>query len=295
MIEARAISEITYGLVRQLSDRIHMAWEDDRGHLLREIYALKRFQKKEKSTQDYLKRQISILASRMEEHFPSQPLEMQSSKSSNIPNDIFEIETQHLQDPVDEQARFTQKEKSDETLMALPEMDLRDDVEVAVDIDSPLPNLKATKDTKRKFDSHNKCGHRKRAFKYSETLRGRKAREKLKGFSCSECEGYYRALEQQGIHVTRDSALQSSSRRCCKESSSDFEGKGQEYNMPARGGLASVYGESRRQKVPEDLVQLHSRHRDRSTPPSTPEGFWDLTILTPEEWKKSDHQKTTEK
>jgi hypothetical protein len=32
-------------------------------------------------------------------------------------------------------------------------------------------------------------------------------------------------------------------------------------------------------------VQLHSRHRNRSTPPSTPEGFWDLTVLTPEEWK----------
>ena len=76
------------------------------------------------------------------------------------------------------------------------------------------------------------------------------------------------------------------------------------------GGLASVYGNPHQhQQQPwqcghqqqeqgeggRDLVQLHSRHRNRSTPPSTPEGFWDLTVPTPEEWRKEKKQKREEK
>jgi hypothetical protein len=28
----------------------------------------------------------------------------------------------------------------------------------------------------------------------------------------------------------------------------------------------------------------HSRHKSRYTPPSTPDGFWGLTLETPEDW-----------
>jgi hypothetical protein len=32
-------------------------------------------------------------------------------------------------------------------------------------------------------------------------------------------------------------------------------------------------------------LQECSRHKSKWTPPTTPEGFWDLTVHTPEEWK----------
>ena len=34
----------------------------------------------------------------------------------------------------------------------------------------------------------------------------------------------------------------------------------------------------------KEAIQLCSRHRHRHTPPSTPPGFWDIDIQTPEEW-----------
>jgi hypothetical protein len=33
------------------------------------------------------------------------------------------------------------------------------------------------------------------------------------------------------------------------------------------------------------MVQSGSRHRRKHTPPSTPEGYWDLSISTPEQWR----------
>jgi hypothetical protein len=36
----------------------------------------------------------------------------------------------------------------------------------------------------------------------------------------------------------------------------------------------------------KDFLQYCSRHKAKYTPPSTPEGFWDLTLRTPDEWKK---------
>ena len=62
--------KITFELTRQLSDRIHMEWEDDRGKLLQEIQTLRKAQRREKVTQSHLKRQISTLAMKMEEYFP---------------------------------------------------------------------------------------------------------------------------------------------------------------------------------------------------------------------------------
>jgi len=38
----------------------------------------------------------------------------------------------------------------------------------------------------------------------------------------------------------------------------------------------------------DEMVQRCSRHRQVTTPPVTPEGFWDLTMRTPEDWKEQD-------
>jgi hypothetical protein len=37
-------------------------------------------------------------------------------------------------------------------------------------------------------------------------------------------------------------------------------------------------------QVRRDILQGCSRHKARWTPPSTPEGFWNLTLQTPDDW-----------
>jgi len=39
-----------------------------------------------------------------------------------------------------------------------------------------------------------------------------------------------------------------------------------------------------------EMVQECSRHRQAFTPPDTPDGYWDLTVRTPEEWKVQDEE-----
>ena len=38
------------------------------------------------------------------------------------------------------------------------------------------------------------------------------------------------------------------------------------------------------------ITNSYSRLFVRWTPPSTPEGYWDLTVRTPEKWKQQDHE-----
>ena len=40
----------------------------------------------------------------------------------------------------------------------------------------------------------------------------------------------------------------------------------------------------------KEVIQLCSRHRHKHTPPSTPPGFWDIDIQTPEEWIIQDEE-----
>lgn len=62
--------------------------------------------------------------------------------------------------------------------------------------------------------------------------------------SCEECKLYYEAYLQQGL--------------------GDREGSG--------GGGEDILAE---------VLQRCSRHKAKWAPPSTPEGFWDLTFHTP--------------
>ena len=36
----------------------------------------------------------------------------------------------------------------------------------------------------------------------------------------------------------------------------------------------------------QEMINTCSRHRSRYTPPTTPEGFWGVSLNTPAEWKK---------
>ncbi|KAJ1440193.1 hypothetical protein B484DRAFT_391440 [Ochromonadaceae sp. CCMP2298] len=40
------------------------------------------------------------------------------------------------------------------------------------------------------------------------------------------------------------------------------------------------------EQVRRDVLQRCSRHKSRYTPPSTPEGYWQLTLNTPDDWKE---------
>jgi hypothetical protein len=51
------------------------------------------------------------------------------------------------------------------------------------------------------------------------------------------------------------------------------------YNVQIEQGILD------KSKVTE-FLQLCSRHKAKWTPPQTPEGFWDLSVRTPDEWKR---------
>jgi hypothetical protein len=51
------------------------------------------------------------------------------------------------------------------------------------------------------------------------------------------------------------------------------------YNVQIEQGILD------KSKVNE-FLQLCSRHKSKWTPPQTPEGFWDLSVRTPDEWKR---------
>mmetsp|Transcript_28359 Transcript_28359/g.47939 ORF Transcript_28359/g.47939 Transcript_28359/m.47939 type:complete len:358 (+) Transcript_28359:139-1212(+) len=356
MIEAKEIAEISYQLIRQLSDRIHMAWEDDRAHLLQEITKLQVSSRREKVAQKHLKRQISTLAAKMEEHFPSQVQrndEGASARSIEFSTCMFDSETQQhppsLMDsgsseekncneskpkkrkPYDSPSpnmstgRKPSSSSSSGSIMSSPNESHAspDGVNVsrhggATDATCPrVPTRHSTVLGIAPPPVGYTCGHSSTAqvggvFKYSETARGKVAREGLKGYACPECEGYYRALEQQGVHVSREAPAPPTPKRGRKarsnrvgstdsNSTSNTEarnGRGIKRSLTegtvtshVRGGLSSVYGQSNVADESRDMVQLHSRHRNKSTPPSTPEGFWDLTILTPDEWKQNENKK----
>ena len=38
-------------------------------------------------------------------------------------------------------------------------------------------------------------------------------------------------------------------------------------------------------QLKREVLQSCSRHKAKWTPPATPEGFWNLTLETPDDWK----------
>jgi hypothetical protein len=78
------------------------------------------------------------------------------------------------------------------------------------------------------------------------TSRSKSERDVMNGHECEECQRYYRIMEQQGLIITTPTNLE------C--------------------GLT-------------ETLRRCSRHKSHWSPPCTPEGFWDLTIRTPDDWK----------
>jgi hypothetical protein len=78
------------------------------------------------------------------------------------------------------------------------------------------------------------------------TSRSKSERDVMNGHECEECQRYYRIMEQQGLIITTPT------------------------NMDC--GLT-------------ETLRRCSRHKSHWSPPCTPDGFWDLTIRTPDDWK----------
>lgn len=74
-----------------------------------------------------------------------------------------------------------------------------------------------------------------------EVVRNKEQRSNLPGYSCTECEKWFEAMEQQGIIK-----------------------KGERFEM----------------------LRDCSRHKSKATPPTTPEGFWSISLHTPDDWQK---------
>lgn len=312
-----------------------MAWEDDRGHLLQEISRCHAVSRREKSTQKHLKRQISNLAAKMEQHFPTQVVQereeeednkekFRSSEDKDNSLGMFDSETQpHCfakkgkgVECVQPQAKKLKACHDDKSMISVsatgcasngtevqgmdsPSKDCRfrkipaRNTSIAGNVVSTKVELPVPRESSARPGRYT-CGHGvpETEMRYSETARGKNAQETLRGYACAECEGYYRALEQQGVHVSRDATMPKRTSSLRGRNAEGNDSKSRTCRADSRrntiGGLESVYGQAVSDSDGEsrDLVQLHSRHRNKSTPPSTPEGFWDLTVHTPEEWKQ---------
>lgn len=80
-------------------------------------------------------------------------------------------------------------------------------------------------------------------FRYKETIRCKSVREGLPCYDCIECSKFYSAISKQGIELTPAGQ---------NNNENDIDRK-------------------------NNLIK-HSRHRSRFTPPSTPDGFWELSF-----------------
>lgn len=111
--------------------------------------------------------------------------------------------------------------------------------------------------------------------------RKRSVRELLDGHECDECRGYFRVMQEQGMIVDEDD-LRETLRRCSRHKS--------------RYALASATT-SHKQIILNIYVYLIGVLEylilsifdlcRRWEAPATPEGYWDLTIQTPEDWVKA--------
>ena len=227
-------------MVRTHGDRILMMWEDDRGNLLREIESLKKANRKQERTKEFILQEFKLIK---EQHAATMSrrvrkerdlLEMEALPSKKRSRDSVETEVgnglPNAVTPVRSRAADAGKNilpapKRSETVTANAPKDIPG---------SPLvEKLKGLIPENASAVSN---------VKVVGPLRKRSDREQLPGHTCLECARYIANLRTQGLLTTEEEE--------------------------------------------REMLKACSRHKSISgPPPDTPDGFWNLTVHTPEEWK----------
>ena len=231
--------------IRQHEDQLLMRWEDDRGHLLSEIYRFQSLHDKDKKTRHLLQRQYDELAQLVLKHQRTDvsPQDIVSSLgnagSDEATQDLLDgVSTQSEEVPETSRKLSTVPQEPKENLPRSSHkrrLGVRSDNALSLLVPPSFPkNLARTRHPQAKANPPPP------KMKCVEVVRKRDQRECLPGFACSECEGYYRELERQGLLESADRA---------------------------------------------EALKRCSRHKGRWEPPQTPEGFWELSVHTPATWK----------
>lgn len=256
-MEASDISRITYELIRQHDDRLLMKWEDDRGHMMKEITRLKKRIRKDEITTKLLKTEINKLCESFHEAFEDDKLSIitQKRKMQKIISNSNLIETTSPDSPpnnFNSNSHSHSDLKSKSNLKSISNLNSTTSTTKTPTTTSTISTTtnsveryqtppKASKKIVKNETSNLNSNH----IPHVTSSRNRFERDLMRGHECQECMRYYRIMEQQGLILSQ----------------SNLE-----------GGLC-------------ETLRRCSRHKSHWSPPSTPDGFWDLTVHTPEEWK----------
>ena len=265
--------------VLRYENQLMMLWEDDRSHLLAEIYRLQALHAKDRKTRRLLQTQYDELSLLVGNIQKSKEVARSVEAQDLLGKGAEEEEEEATQDlnsqdrmiakETMEASKFQQKPLSVSLKTFNPKRKLTVHSENALNLLMPPSSiskgfsLKKSRDAslpqKKSRDSSVSASKISpseslppkvlsgpsrmevpKVVKSIEVVRKKDQRECLPGFSCSECEKYYLELERQGLLDTIDRA---------------------------------------------EMLKRCSRHKSAWEPPQTPEGFWELSVHTPANWK----------
>jgi hypothetical protein len=279
-MEARDVARITYELVRIRDDRQLMEWEDDRGTLLREIRRLHHvhrrdveIHKKDASTAATLQKQVEELKALIlrktgatkalrpdsdKRTAATAPPNAMASPDTNAPGSIVAVAGPDGVTP----GSATKKRKCDVILEEVAKTSVRVKEE-------PLLCGSAAVGYRRNV-SNAASAAASPATKVSPAVPSSSVRAPGAGKAITG-SGAVKYIDDSGQTRKRDVREALPGHVC-------FQCK-QYFDALRQQGIA-VDEEAMRQ-----TLQNCSRHKAQYSPPSTPAGFWDLTVKTPDDWK----------
>ena len=230
-----------YDIIRERDDLLNMIHEDDRSNLVKHLDRLRKIAKHRRD-------QIHILAEKY-----SKLAQLIDSKSNKLAKDILiksdsNNENPKLANNTDLRISRNDEQNTTSATFLKVDSDIKSNINTINQTSNTISMLQA-EETENKFPLKRRAtissesDHRvkiSKPIKFTEPIRKKDDRAQLPGFTCHECEKFYKLMVEQGV-IDSDSQKQTFLNKC-------------------------------------------SRHKAQYTPPSTPDGFWDLSLNTPADW-----------
>mmetsp|Transcript_3769 Transcript_3769/g.5851 ORF Transcript_3769/g.5851 Transcript_3769/m.5851 type:complete len:219 (-) Transcript_3769:268-924(-) len=185
MMTVGDIAKITYELSRVREDRLQMLWEDERGHLVWEMYRLQDRHAKDVKTQDFIKKEFDALKKMVSER--------RGNDSSKGPIDASHVPQEGKSDKqceVKSSDQSTKKRKYNDTGVYRRVSDGRG---------TAVQREGATRST-----PYNGPQDRTAISCQDINTRSRNVREGIPGHDCTECSAFYNEMLRQGLISQND-------------------------------------------------------------------------------------------
>ena len=284
LINDQDISRISFELVRVYGDRILMAWEDDRGQLLREIFRLEKVCIKKERTIDFVKK----------EFLEYRQLHASALASNSISSRLRGLlpDSEIRSDKLAKKQRVCAEEPA---LAVVPEPGL---MKLSVCSVSGGSNLVGTSATTSVATSSRAVPPSQLALAQQSTANhvlslSRKPSSSVPLSFSSELKtndlGRAGTVQLESPKKIVNSISVYSSNKFTSRKRSDRE------KLPGHTcfecekymRVLAQQGVIVDDAQMKEMLQRCSRHKfNQGPPPDTPDGFWDLTVHTPEEWKQ---------